>query len=82
MNKRKPMKCSYRTFQINHNNEVWCITQDIRRKRNFRTGEHYMGRLTEKQIQAFTKQMGISLIIRLKQWKSVLHPAWLNLKAI
>lgn len=65
------MKCSYRTFQINHNGEVWCITQDIRRRRNHRTGESYMGILSERQIQHYKKVMNIRLVIRLKTWKSV-----------
>lgn len=73
------MKCSYRTFQINNNNEVWCVTQDIRRRRNHRTGCRYMGKLSERQIKRYTKQMQIRLVIRLKHWNK---PTQAYLKAV
>lgn len=66
---RKPRKCSYRTLQVNHNNEVWCITQDIRRRRNPRTGESYLGILSPRNLRRYAKQMGATSIIRLKVWK-------------
>jgi len=69
MTARKPRRCSYRTIQVNHNSEAWLITQDIRRQRNPRTGERYLGKLTPRLIKLRAKQMGATCIIRLKRWK-------------
>lgn len=69
MAKRKQRRCSWRAFHVNGNGEIWLITQDIRRRRNFRTGERYLGVIPRKKIHHRARMMGVAVIFRLKHWK-------------
>lgn len=63
----KRRKCSFRYLWINNLDEMFVVTQDMRRSINVITGFVSLGKYSLTSPQYFAKLHGCSVIVRLKR---------------